>query len=182
MWAFELQDVVPDIVTLGKPMGNGHPLAAVITTSQIAAGFANGMEWFNTFGGNPVSCAAGMAVLDVIDDEQLVERAHRTGRVLIERLGELQQRHPAIGDVRGIGLYVGVDLVVDRGSRQPATELAGLVVNDLRDSGVLVSTDGPADNVLKIKPPMVFDEDDVAVLIVELDAALSRSRSGERPE
>jgi 4-aminobutyrate aminotransferase-like enzyme len=181
MWAFELQGVVPDIVTLGKPMGNGHPLAAVVTTRAIADAFANGMEWFNTFGGNPVSCAVGMAVLDALDDQDLVSHAGRMGQQLTRRFIELQHQHDAIGDVRGVGLYLGIDLVTDRQTLHPATSLAADVVNDLRDHGVLVSTDGPADNVLKIKPPLVFDDHDADVLIGELDAALSRSRSDARP-
>jgi 4-aminobutyrate aminotransferase-like enzyme len=174
MWGFELQGVVPDIVTLGKPMGNGHPLAAVVTTADIASAFANGMEFFSTFGGNPVSCAVGMAVLDVIEGEGLQARAHDVGRMLLDGFGELQARHQAIGHVRGEGMYLGVDLVVDRATREPATALAADVANALRDRGVLVSTDGPADNVLKIKPPIVFDRADAEVLLAELDAALTR--------
>jgi 4-aminobutyrate aminotransferase-like enzyme/Ser/Thr protein kinase RdoA (MazF antagonist) len=174
MWGFELQGVVPDIVTLGKPMGNGHPLAAVVTTTEIAAAFANGMEFFSTFGGNPVSCAVGMAVLDVIEGEGLQARANDVGRMLLDGFVDLQGRHQAIGDVRGEGMYLGVDLVVDRATRQPATALAADVANALRDRGVLVSTDGPADNVLKIKPPIVFARSDADVLLTELDAALAR--------
>jgi 4-aminobutyrate aminotransferase-like enzyme len=155
MWAFETQGVVPDIDTLGKPIGNGHPLGAVVTTPALAAAFANGMEWFNTFGGNPVSCAAGMAVLDVIEAEGLQANALRTGNHLLTRLRALD--HPLIGDVRGLGLYIGVDLVTDRATKAPATALASDVANAMRDVGVLISTDGPADNVLKIKPPIVFD-------------------------
>jgi 4-aminobutyrate aminotransferase-like enzyme/Ser/Thr protein kinase RdoA (MazF antagonist) len=176
MWGFELQGVVPDIVTLGKPMGNGHPLAAVVTTSAIAAAFANGMEFFSTFGGNPVSCAVGMAVLDVIEGEDLQARAREVGRMLLDGFAELQGRHEAIGHVRGEGMYLGVDLVVDRATRQPATALAADVANAMRERGVLVSTDGPADNVLKIKPPIVFDRPDAEVLLAELDAALTQLR------
>ena len=155
MWAFETQGVVPDIVTLGKPIGNGHPLGAVVTTPALAAAFANGMEWFNTFGGNPVSCAAGMAVLDVIEGEGLQANALCTGNHLLTMLRALD--HPLIGDVRGLGLYIGVDLVTDRSTKAPATALASDVANAMRDVGVLISTDGPSDNVLKIKPPIVFD-------------------------
>ena len=174
MWAFELQGVVPDIVTLGKPMGNGHPLAAVVTTAEIAGAFANGMEWFNTFGGNPVSCAVGMAVLDVIEGEGLQARALDTGSYLVDGLRTLQQRHEAIGDVRGEGMYLGVDLVTDRGTREPATAFAGDVAERMRARGVLISTDGPADNVLKLKPPIVFGRAEADVLLDELDAVLSR--------
>ncbi len=174
MWAFELQGVVPDIVTLGKPMGNGHPLAAVVTTAEIAGAFANGMEWFNTFGGNPVSCAVGMAVLDVIEGEGLQARALDTGSYLVDGLRALQQRHEAIGDVRGEGMYLGVDLVTDRDTREPATAFAGDVAERMRARGVLISTDGPADNVLKLKPPIVFGRAEADVLLDELDAVLSR--------
>ncbi|MEZ5250318.1 MAG: aminotransferase class III-fold pyridoxal phosphate-dependent enzyme [Ilumatobacteraceae bacterium] len=174
MWAFELQGVVPDIVTLGKPMGNGHPLAAVVTTSEIAAAFANGMEWFNTFGGNPVSAAVGMAVLDVIEAEGLRERALDTGTYLLAGLRDLQHRHELIGDVRGEGMYLGVDLVDDRDTRSPATDAAREVVERMRARGVLLTTDGPADNVVKIKPPIVFGRAEADVLLAELDAVLTR--------
>jgi len=179
MWAFQSQrdahgnSVVPDIVTLGKPIGNGHPLGAVVTTAAIAARFANGMEWFNTFGGNPVSCAAGMAVLDVIEHEGLLANARTTGGHLLRRFTELALRHHAIGDVRGEGLYLGLDLVTDRTTKTPATTLAADVANRLRERGVLVSTDGPHDNVIKIKPPLVFGIAEANLLCAELDAALS---------
>lgn len=173
MWAFEEHGVVPDIVTLGKPIGNGHPLGAVVTTPALAAQFANGMEWFNTFGGNPVSCAVGMAVLDVIDGEGLMARALDTGGYLLERFHELATRHQAIGDVRGRGMYLGLDLVTDRATKRPATALAADVANRLRERGVLISTDGPHDNVIKIKPPIVFTRSDADILCVELDEAFS---------
>ena len=172
MWAFEQQGVVPDIVTLGKPIGNGHPLGAVVTTPAIAAAFNNGMEYFNTFGGNPVSCEVGMAVLDVIEQEGLQEHACVTGDHFLSELRGLQARHAAIGDVRGRGLFLGIDLVVDRATKEPATELASTVANTLRERGVLVSTDGPHDNVIKIKPPMPFTTADADVVCTELDAAL----------
>lgn len=178
LWAFQSQlegsGVVPDIVTLGKPIGNGHPLGAVVTTPALAAAFANGMEWFNTFGGNPVSCAAGMAVLDVIEAEGLVANALDTGAYLTSRLRALAAEHEAIGDVRGPGLYLGVDLVTDRATKAPATALAADVANHARDRGVLVSTDGPADNVLKIKPPIVFGRDHADLLCDALHDALTR--------
>jgi 4-aminobutyrate aminotransferase-like enzyme/Ser/Thr protein kinase RdoA (MazF antagonist) len=172
MWAFQQQGVVPDIVTLGKPIGNGHPLGAVITTPEIAAAFNNGMEYFNTFGGNPVSCEVGMAVLDVIEQEGLQEHARVTGDHFLSRLRSLKEHHPAIGDVRGSGLFLGIDLVVDRITKEPATELAADVANALRERGVLVSTDGPYDNVIKIKPPMPFTAADADVVCAELDAVL----------
>jgi len=171
-WAFETQNVVPDIVTLGKPIGNGHPLAAVITTAEIADAFANGMEYFNTFGGNPVSCAIGMAVLDVIENEKLQENARRVGKHLLTGLRELMERHPLVGDVRGLGLYAGVELVTDRRTLEPATEQADYVINRLRDHGILISTDGPLENVLKLKPPIVFSEKNADQVVAVLDKVL----------
>jgi 4-aminobutyrate aminotransferase-like enzyme len=173
LWAFETQGVVPDIVTLGKPIGNGHPLGAVITTPAIAAAFANGMEYFNTFGGNPVSCATGLAVLDVIAEERLQARAQRVGARLLAGLRALANRHALIGDVRGLGLFLGVELVCDRATLAPAARQAAYVVERLRERGLLVSTDGPLHNVLKIKPPLVFGEADADRLIAELDTVLA---------
>jgi 4-aminobutyrate aminotransferase-like enzyme/Ser/Thr protein kinase RdoA (MazF antagonist) len=173
MWAFELQEVVPDIVTLGKPIGNGHPMAAVITTREIAEGFANGMEYFNSFGGNPVSAAVGLSVLDVMTDERLQEKALRTGEHLIRRLEGLARKHEVIGDVRGKGLFIGVELVNDRRTLEPATETAGNVINMLREEGILLSTDGPYDNVLKIKPPLAFGEREADLLCSKLDECLA---------
>lgn len=172
-WAFEAQDVVPDIVTLGKPMGNGHPLGAVITTPEIAAAFANGMEYFSTFGGNPVSCAIGLAVLDVIADEGLQENARLMGERVQAGLRALAARHPSIGNVRGLGLFLGAELVRDRTTLEPAGEEAGYVASRMRERGVLVSTDGPFHNVLKIKPPLVFAKQDADHLVTTLDEVLS---------
>jgi 4-aminobutyrate aminotransferase-like enzyme len=172
VWAFETQGVVPDIVTMGKPIGNGHPLGAVVTTPDIARAFANGMEYFNTFGGNPVSCAIGLAVLDVIRDERLQDRARDVGARLLGGLRDLASRHALIGDVRGLGLFVGVELVRDRTTLEAAGTEAGLVANRMRDRGVLVSTDGPFHNVLKIKPPLCFGEDDADRLVSTLDGVL----------
>lgn len=172
MWGFEMQGVVPDIVVLGKPIGNGHPLGAVITTPEIAASFANGMEYFNTFGGNPVSMAAGLAVLDVLEAEGLREHARRVGARLLEQLAPFTTRHALVGDVRGAGLFVGVELVRDRETREPAGAEASDVVNALRDRGMLIGTDGPHHNVLKIRPPMPFDEENAARLVDALDAIL----------
>jgi 4-aminobutyrate aminotransferase-like enzyme/Ser/Thr protein kinase RdoA (MazF antagonist) len=164
-WMFETQGVVPDIVTLGKPIGNGHPMGAVITTPEIAASFANGMEYFNTFGGNPVSCAVGLAVLDVIRDEGLQENARVTGTYLTDGLRDLQRRHDAIRGVRGLGLFLGFDLPDERF----ATEL----VNRMKDRGVLLSTDGPRHDVIKIKPPIVFSRSDADLLLQRLDRVLA---------
>ncbi|MCX6549684.1 MAG: aminotransferase class III-fold pyridoxal phosphate-dependent enzyme, partial [Acidobacteria bacterium] len=172
-WAFETQGVVPDIVTMGKPIGNGHPLGAVVTTPGIARAFANGMEYFNTYGGNPVSCAIGQAVLDVIRDDRLQEHALRVGGHLLGRLRELKTRHRLVGDVRGLGLFVGIELVRDRETLEPAGTEAGLAANRMRDRGILVSTDGPFHNVLKIKPPMCFTEADADHVTETLDGILA---------
>ncbi len=175
-WAFETQGVVPDIVTMGKPVGNGHPLGIVVTTRAIADAFANGMEYFNTFGGNPVSCAIGLAVLDVIRDERLQERALDVGSYLLQRLRGLKARHALVGDVRGLGLFSGIELVRDRVTLEPAGHEAGYVANRVRDRGVLLSTDGPFHNVLKIKPPLVFSRADADTLADTLDAVLAELR------
>lgn len=169
-WGFELQDVVPDIVTLGKPLGNGHPLAAVVTTPEVARSFETGMEYFNTFGGNPVSAEVGLAVLDVIRDERLQARARHRGDRLLDGLRRLQDRHPLIGDVRGEGLFIGVELSLD--DREPATAQAAAVKEAVKARGVLISTDGPDDNVLKIKPPLVLTEADCDLFLDVLGDAL----------
>jgi len=171
-WGFETQGAVPDVVVLGKPIGNGFPLAAVITTREIAAAFDNGMEFFSTFGGNPVSCAAGLAVLDVLRDDGLPQRALQTGGGLLAGLRGLASRHPLVGDVRGSGLFLGVELVRDRSTLEPATEEAAYVVNRLRDRGILTGTDGPHDNVLKLRPPLVFSPEDADLLVETLDDVL----------
>jgi 4-aminobutyrate aminotransferase-like enzyme len=171
-WGFETQGVVPDIVVLGKPIGNAFPLAAVITTEKIANSFNNGMEFFSTFGGNPVSCAAGLAVLDVLEADKLQQHALRVGTRLIEGLKELQSRHPLIGDVRGSGLFLGIDLVLDRETREPAPLQASYVVNRLRDCGILAGTDGPHHNVIKLRPPLVFSDADAKLFLETLDSLL----------
>jgi 4-aminobutyrate aminotransferase-like enzyme len=171
-WGFETQDAVPDIVVLGKPIANGFPLGAVVTTSRIAAAFDNGMEFFSTFGGNPVACAAGLAVLDVLEQERLQDNALRVGRTLAQGLRQLQARHALIGDVRGLGLFLGVELVRDRSSLEPAREEARYVVNRLRERGVLAGTDGPFANVLKLRPPLVFSDDDASLFLEILDQVL----------
>ena len=172
-WGFETQGVAPDIVTLGKPIGNGHPLGAVVTTPEIAASFANGMEYFNTFGGNPVSCAIGLAVLDVIEAERLQENALKVGTRLMSGLRELMEEHSLIGDVRGLGLFVGVELVLDRERLTPAPDQADYVVNRMKQRGILLSTDGPFHNVIKIKPPLVFTEANADFLVSTLDKILA---------
>lgn len=172
-WGFEQQQVAPDIVVLGKPLGNGHPIGAVVTTAEIALSFDNGIEFFSTFGGSTLSCRVGTEVLRIVKDEGLRENARAVGNHLLASLRELQSRHPCIGDVRGIGLFVGVDLVTDRTSRAPATALASYVVNRLREERILIGTEGPADNVLKIRPPLTVGRDDVDVLCRTLDAILA---------
>ena len=171
-WGFETQGAVPDIVVLGKPIGNAFPLAAVVTTKDIASSFANGMEFFSTFGGNPVACAVGLAVLDVLEEEKLQENALRVGTHLMRGLQKLQQRHALIGDVRGSGLFLGVDLVVDRNTREAAPLQASYVVNRLRERGILTGTDGPFHNVIKLRPPLVFAEKDADLFVKTLDAIL----------
>jgi len=171
-WGFETQGVVPDIVTLGKPIGNGHPLAAVITTPEIAESFNNGMEYFNTFGGNPVSCAVGMAVLDVIEQQQLQENALQAGTRLKKGLEKLMEKYPLVGDVRGMGLFIGVELVEDRETLAPAARQAADVIERMKEEGILISTDGPLHNVLKIKPPLVFTDANADFLVNTLDKIL----------
>jgi 4-aminobutyrate aminotransferase-like enzyme/Ser/Thr protein kinase RdoA (MazF antagonist) len=172
-WGFETQAVVPDIVVLGKPIGNAFPLAAVVTTPEIAASFNNGMEFFSTFGGNPVACAAGLAVLDVLAEEHLQENALRVGSYLIARLKSLQEKHALIGDLRGSGLFLGIDLVTDRESREPAPNQATYVVNRLRERGILTGTDGPYHNVIKLRPPLVFSQTDADLFVATLDIILA---------
>lgn len=172
-WAFEAQDVVPDIVTMGKPIGNGHPMGAVITRPEIAQAFITGMEYFNTFAGNPVSCAIGLAVLDVIQQEHLQAHAKQVGDFLLQGLNDLKQKHALIGDVRGTGLFIGVELVKDHTSLEPATAEANAVIEFLKAHRILLSTDGPYDNVLKLKPPMVFSLENAKEFLLRLDQALS---------
>jgi 4-aminobutyrate aminotransferase-like enzyme/Ser/Thr protein kinase RdoA (MazF antagonist) len=172
-WGFELQDVIPDIVVMGKPIGNGHPLAAVIITNEIADAFNNGMEYFNTFGGNPVSMAAGMAVLDVIQEEKMQQHAKETGDYLIQGLRGLMAKYPIIGDVRGYGLFIGAEMVTDRNTCEPAVKQIGILIELMKENGFLLSTDGPFNNVLKIKPPMPFSKENAGEMIACLDEVLS---------
>jgi 4-aminobutyrate aminotransferase-like enzyme len=177
-WGFEQQAVIPDIVTLGKPMGNGHPLAAVVTTPAIAKAFAADRYYFNTFGGNPVSCAAGLAVFDVLERERLQDNARTTGTYLGRELAALAAAHELVGDVRGSGLFHGVELVRDRSTRAPAIEAARAVVNGLRQNGVLVGRTGLDANVLKIRPPLVFSRANVDRLVAALHAELAQASGG----
>jgi len=177
MWAFETQGVVPDIVTLGKPIGNGHPLAAVITTPEIATSFANGMEYFNTFGGNPVSAAIGLAVLDVIRDERLRHHCHTVGTALMDGARRLAERHPLIGEVRGLGLFNGIELVRDRQTLEPAAaETESVIAEMRRRHRILLSSEGPHHNVLKIKPPAAFSMENCQTFLAAFDEVLGGAR------
>lgn len=169
-WGYEMHEVVPDMVVLGKPMANGHPIGAVVTTTEIAESFANGLEFFSSFGGNPVSCAIGMAVLDVIENEQLQLHAKVTGDYLKELLRNLQQKHSQIADVRGHGLFIGVEIFDDAG--KPNTKLASIIKNELRQKHILIGTDGPHDSVLKIKPPLSFTTADCKILVEAIETIL----------
>ncbi len=155
-WGFQMHEVVPDMVVLGKPMGNGHPIAAVVTTTAIADAFANGMEFFSSFGGNPVSTEAAKAVLEVLEEEQLQTHAKDTGDYFMAQLQSLQKTYPVLGDVRGSGLFLGIEFV-KVGTHEPDTTLAARIKNQLKDQFILTGTDGRYDNVLKIKPPMCFN-------------------------
>jgi 4-aminobutyrate aminotransferase-like enzyme len=179
-WGFEAQGVVPDIVVLGKPIGNGFPLGAVVTTRELATAFDNGMEFFSTFGGNPVACAAGLAVLDVLEEDGLQARARRVGEHLLGALRDLQGRHALIGDVRGSGLFLGVELVRDRATLAPATDEAAYVVERLRERGVLAGTDGPFANVLKLRPPLIFSEVDADLFVRRLEEVLGEDGASPR--
>jgi 4-aminobutyrate aminotransferase-like enzyme len=171
-WGFESYGVRPDIVVLGKPIGNGHPIGAVITTPEIAASFDNGMEFFSTFGGNTVSCAIGLAVLEVVLEENLQRHALLVGEQMVQGLQGLMDAYEIIGDVRGSGMFLGIELVRSRDTLQPATAEADLVMNRMRDQGILLGTDGPFHNVIKIRPPMPFSADDAERLIATLDRIL----------
>jgi len=171
-WGFEGEAVIPDIVVLGKPIANGYPMGAVITRRDIADRFDNGMEFFSTFGGNPVACAAGLAVLDVINEEQLQENAKLNGRMLGDGLRALQKRYPIIGDVRGRGFFQGIELVRDTSTLEPAATEASYLVNRLRELGILTGTDGPLHNVIKLRPTMVTEGRDVTMLLETLEQAL----------
>jgi 4-aminobutyrate aminotransferase-like enzyme len=172
LWGFQAWGVPPDIVTLGKPMGNGHPIAAVVTRSKIVDRFGAATTYFSTFGGNPVACAAALAVLEVLEDEGLVARAAETGAWLRSTIAAFGDHHAAIGDVRGRGLMTGVELVADRATREPARELATRVKDEMRERGVLVGTTGREGNVLKIRPPLCIGPEEAAIVAATLDEAL----------
>ena len=171
-WGFETANVQPDIVTMGKSMGNGHPLSVVVAKKQIADKFNNGMEYFNSFGGNPVSCAVGKAVLNVIEDEKLQQNAHKVGEYLLKELKRLQGEFPLIGQVRGMGLFIGIELIKEKSKLIPAHAEAEKVVNEMMRKRILLSTDGPDHNVIKIKPPMVFSTENADELVLNLSEVL----------
>ncbi len=162
---------IPDIVVLGKPIGNGHPIGAVITTREIADSFNNGMEFFSTFGGNTVSCAIGLEVLSVVQEEKLQRHALNVGNHLLDGLRALQERYALIREVRGSGLFIGVELAQDG---NPATTAANNIVNTMREEGILLGTDGPHHNVLKIRPPLPFAKNDADFLLAVLQRAIEQ--------
>jgi len=172
-WGFERHGLVPDLVTVGKPMGNGFPVAAVVTRTDVLDSFARAVPYFNTFAGNPVAMAAATAVLDVIEEEQLQDHAAAVGAALRERLQGIADDHPCLGDVRGAGLYVGVEVVLDRTTKEPDPRTAHRLVEAMRDRRVLLATSGPHGNVLKIRPPLVFSRGDVDWLCQALTDALA---------
>ena len=173
MWGHQSTGVVPDIITLGKPMGNGHPIAGTICRPELANEFRDKVMYFNTFGGNPVSCAVGLAVLEVIEQEKLVENAAAVGAYLKQGLLKLQDKYELIGDVRGVGLFFGIELVQDRNSKVAATEAAGRVINLMKEQGVLISRIGLQDNILKMRPPICFSQNNADLLLEKLDHVLS---------
>ncbi len=172
-WGFEADAFTPDIVTMGKPMGNGHPVAALVARRDLVDAFAERCGYFNTFGGNPVSAAAGLAVLDVIESEGLQQNALHVGRYLHDGLLELAERHMCIGDVRSRGLFLAVDLVTERETREPATKLTKQIVNGLRERGVLTSAIGPDKNILKLRPPLVLTKQEAGLALNTIDEVLN---------
>jgi ethanolamine-phosphate phospho-lyase len=169
-WGFEAHDVIPDIVIIGKPMGNGHPMGAVICTSEIADSFSKGVEFFSSFGGNPVSCAIGISVLEVIEEEKLQVNAKKVGDYYKSLFIELQKKYDQIGDVRGSGLFLGIEIVKSN-SQEPDTKLAQHVKNELRNNFILIGTDGPFDNVLKTKPPLCFTKKNAEKVVKAIEEA-----------
>ena len=172
IWGYQRHEVVPDLVTLGKPMGNGHPLAGVIVNAELADRFTSRAMYFNTFAGNPVSCAAGIAVLDVMKDQNLQQNAQLVGDYLRAGLREIAARIPMIGDIRGTGLFIGAEVVRDSDPKAPAPQWTREIVNQMKERGVLISRIGPRDNVLKIRPPMTFSRANADLLLETLDSVL----------
>jgi 4-aminobutyrate aminotransferase-like enzyme len=176
-WGFQVHGVVPDIITMGKPMGNGHPLGAVVTTKEIALSFDNGMEYFNSFGGNPVSCEIGKSVLSLIESERLQENARVVGNYLKLGLKDLKNSHSIIGDVRGLGLFLGIEIVENQHSRKPNAMMASQIKEAMKDRGILLSTDGPMNNVIKIKPPLVFTKNNADRVVDQLGQVIKKLAS-----
>jgi 4-aminobutyrate aminotransferase-like enzyme/Ser/Thr protein kinase RdoA (MazF antagonist) len=171
-WAFETQGVTPDIVTMGKPIGNGHPFGAVVTTRAIADAFNNGMEYFNTFGGNPVSCAIGLEVLTIIEDDNLQKNALNVGNYWKAQLHQLQVTYPIIGHIRGAGLFLGVELIRNRDMLEPADTETAYIIERMKQKGFLLSTEGPLHNVVKIKPPIIFTREHVDLFMIAFEDVL----------
>jgi 4-aminobutyrate aminotransferase-like enzyme len=174
-WGHQKIGLTPDIITTGKPMANGHPVAAVIAPYATMHAFRSRFRYFNTFGGNPVSCAAAMATLRVVQEEGLMENARIVGDYAREGLRDLAARHDCIGDVRGSGLFFGAEMVLDRQSKTPATAFTKRVANRMREHGVLLNFLGIHYNVLKIRPPMVFSKSDADRMLDRLDKVLSNT-------
>jgi 4-aminobutyrate aminotransferase-like enzyme len=173
MWGHQRAGIIPDIVTLGKPMGNGHPIGGVVAGADTLNAFRKAFRYFNTFGGNPVSCAAAMAVLDVIEDEKLIDNAREVGAYARAGLLRLQEKHGIIGDVRGSGLFFGAELVLDRNDKTPAADLATKVINDMRERGVLMGKLGIHQCSTKIRPPMPFSREHADLMLSTLDDVLA---------
>jgi 4-aminobutyrate aminotransferase-like enzyme len=178
MWGFQRHGLSPDIVTMGKPMGNGQPIAGLLVTEDAVAQFGRDSRYFNTFAGNTVSCAAAVAVLDAIEQEGLIAHAAKIGAELRDGIAALADRHEAIGDVRGVGMFVGVELVSDRATREADRETTSRVVNLLRDKGILLSACAKGHNVLKIRPPLVLTSEQVALVVQGIDESLSEAAAG----
>ncbi|WP_022665685.1 aminotransferase class III-fold pyridoxal phosphate-dependent enzyme [Desulfospira joergensenii] len=176
-FGFEHQGAVPDIVVLGKPIGNGHPLGVVVTTKEIAGSFAKGPEFFSTFGGSTLSCRTGLEVLRIVEDERLQENARKMGNKLLAGLRDLQEKYEVVGDVRGCGLFIGLDLVTDPQTREPGTVLAGYVKNRMREHRILMGSEGPHDNILKIRPPMTVETEDIDYILETMDRVLAEAQS-----
>ena len=174
-WAHQKQGVTPDIAVMGKPMGNGHPVAGLVTNEDVMARFRGAFRYFNTFGGNPVSCAAAMAVLDEIEAQNLQDNARKIGMLAAQRLEALAQRFDVIGDVRQSGMVFGAEFVRDRETKEPASDYADVVINAMRHRGVILSKLGRHKNTLKIRPPMPFGEDHLNMLIGTLEVVLSET-------
>jgi 4-aminobutyrate aminotransferase-like enzyme len=174
MWGFQRHGIVPDIVVLGKPMGNGMPIGGVVARPELLTQFGAKQRYFNTFGGNPVCSAAGLAVLEVIEQEKLVAHARRVGSYLMTGLGNLKDKYSSIGDVRGAGLFVGVEFVKNRQTKEPESATSLRLVNDLREEGILINALGPYRHVLKIRPPLPFSEENADQVVGAIDKLLSR--------